>query len=180
MASNFRPRTANASQPRSVGSTATAASKTFETVIVDSQVDRSARKWITLPERLSCVPFVSPSSLPRERLCPLLIEIGAIANSRLAGIYSRYAEIWRRGKRANLNKQTANEFSRRAAGVATVALTRFIWQLYTSTGHWTRRARAICSFVFSLGGVNSRGILVNYRNGNPECALEIPARKIAV
>ena len=55
------------------------------------------------------------SSLTRELLCPLLVEIGSIARSRLAGISSRYAEIRRRGKRANLNKETANEFSRRAA-----------------------------------------------------------------
>ena len=38
-----------------------------------------------------------------------------MARSRLAGISSRYAEIRRRRKRANLNKETANEFSRRAA-----------------------------------------------------------------
>ena len=45
------------------------------------------------------------------------MEIGAIARSRLAGISSRYAEIRQRRKRANLNKETANEFSRQAANL---------------------------------------------------------------
>ena len=53
------------------------------------------------------------SSLARELLCPLLVEIGTIARSRLAGVSSRYAEIRRRGKRANLNKETTNEFFNR-------------------------------------------------------------------
>ena len=56
------------------------------------------------------------SSLARELLCPLLVEIGAIARSRLVGISSRYAEIRRRRKRANLNKETANEFFNRLLG----------------------------------------------------------------
>ena len=58
--------------------------------------------------------MAKPSSLARELLCPLLVEIGSIARIRLAGISSRYAEIRRRGKRANLNKETTNEFSRQA------------------------------------------------------------------
>ena len=60
------------------------------------------------------------SSLTRELLCPLLVEMGAIARSRLAGISSPYAEIRRRRKRANLNKETANEFSRQAASATLI------------------------------------------------------------
>ena len=88
----------------------------YETPLIQNSPRISGRLRVVAEEvQYAFQSEIALNSLARELLCPFLIEIGTIARSRIAGISIRYAEIRRRRKRANLNHETANEFSRRAA-----------------------------------------------------------------
>ena len=57
----------------------------------------SAARWSVLdkesPATIARRTAKAPSSPGQELLCPLRMEIGAIATSHLAGLSSKYAEI---------------------------------------------------------------------------------------